>query len=651
VTTSNLPPASELFSGTRWNANPLGTPLAITFSLETSAPAVAGVGPVADWSPLTAVEQAGISQAIASIEAVTNITFTQLSSGGQLNFGSNSGIDVDTAAGTTNEYAADGQTALSSYITYGSYSGLTDPHYAAFVTLHELGNALGLLDAWMGGPNGGTPDSKLPAQFVNLDYTVTATNWSTAHGSGMGNAFPQTLQLLDIKAMQALYGVNENGFIGATSGTSVTSVGNNHSYHFTDQTAPETIWIGSNVSGANCFDFTACTNPVVINLNQGAYSSTLNGPSYYAVDSAGTTPVGPIDNICIALGTTISVGIANNLGATLIADGQAASADVMLGGTGSDSFTAGGGKDLFLGGGGTDTAIFHDAAANYTITQLAVGVLLVTESGTTPTDGAVVLNGDFTSLQFADRSIAETTSSISPEAVEAPMATIQATLDSLESLAGGGYVTSIVATDAGTPVLTVSAAQFSADRTALGEISTPHAVTVRVSGDASQHDFAADDWTGANALQFDDQTVIIAAKPGPASAVTTGNITELYSAVLAREPDIGGLAFYQNFLKSNPTTPLQTFADFFLNSTEYKSSHSYAAGTAGDMQFIEDSYQNLLHRTPSSAEVNFYLTNVMTKPHAHALMLVYFSASPEFLSDVQITASNPASAQHWLVLV
>ena len=35
---------------------------------------------------------------------------------------------------------------------------------------------------------------------------------------------------------------------------------------------------------------------------------------------------------------------------------------------------------------------------------------------------------------------------------------------------------------------------------------------------------------------------------------------------------------------------------------------------------------------------------------AHALMLVYFSASSEFLSDVQITASNPASTQHWLVL-
>jgi len=175
---------------------------------------------------------------------------------------------------------------------------------------------------------------------------------------------------------------------------------------------------------------------------------------------------------------------------------------------------------------------------------------------------------------------------------------------------------------------------------------------VQMTGTAAAHNFSGENWTGANALQFSDQTVIVAATPGSANAVTTGNITELYAAVLAREPDVGGLAFYQNFLKSNPSTPLLTFADYFLNSTEYKSNpeHDYAAGTAGDTQFIIDSYQNLLGRTPSTDEVNFYLTNVMDQPDSHALMLVYFSASAEFLKDVQITSQNTASAQHWLIL-
>jgi hypothetical protein len=36
---------------------------------------------------------------------------------------------------------------------------------------------------------------------------------------------------------------------------------------------------------------------------------------------------------------------------------------------------------------------------------------------------------------------------------------------------------------------------------------------------------------------------------------------------------------------------------------------------------------------------------------AHATVLADFSASAEFLGDVQITASHPADAQHWLILV
>ena len=243
----------------------------------------------------------------------------------------------------------------------------------------------------------------------------------------------------------------------------------------------------------------------------------------------------------------------------------------------------------------------------------------------------------------------------------------------------------------GTTTLSVSPAQLASDATVLKAITggitftidgsaanitvngvAGHANTVVFSGTASEYTIApvgnglsqftvTDSGTGRTsidtfstditALQFSDLTDIVAQQPGGASSVTTGNITELYSAVLAREPDVSGLAFYQNFLKTNPTTGLQTFADYFLNSTEYKSSHTYAADTAGDTQFITDSYQNLLHRTPSQDEINFYLTNVMTKPDSHALMLVYFSNSPEFLSNVEVTAANPSSAQHWLILI
>jgi hypothetical protein len=109
--------------------------------------------------------------------------------------------------------------------------------------------------------------------------------------------------------------------------------------------------------------------------------------------------------------------------------------------------------------------------------------------------------------------------------------------------------------------------------------------------------------------------------------------------------------------------------EWFLASSEYVSNpaHNYAQSVSGDEQFIADSYQNLLHRTPSASETAFYETNVIAPAlanltpgtaaykaadaQAHALVLVYFSQTAELLGDVQVTAQNPTSAQHWLVLI
>lgn len=174
--------------------------------------------------------------------------------------------------------------------------------------------------------------------------------------------------------------------------------------------------------------------------------------------------------------------------------------------------------------------------------------------------------------------------------------------------------------------------------------------------------------SGVQALAFSDHTVIVAQTPG-SSAVTTGNITELYSAVFGRLPDVPGLAFYQQFLAKYPATPLTSFAQYFFSSPEYSgnSAHNYAQSAAGDAQFITDSYQNLLHRAPEAGANDFYQTNVIApllkgltagtaayaqaEAQAHALVLTYFSQSPEFLTDVQVTAAHPADATHWLVLI
>lgn len=280
---------------------------------------------------------------------------------------------------------------------------------------------------------------------------------------------------------------------------------------------------------------------------------------------------------------------------------------------------------------------------------------------------------------------------------------VSGAIDGLQSLASSGKLGSVSLTDSGIASLAFSALQAANDAAAIADISGNFTVklaasassqtingvgnalgnTVIFSGTASQYsitpsgdgaslDVAAG---GANehlskiqALQFSDFTVIVAQTPS-ATSVTSGNITELYGAVFGRLPDVPGLAYYEAYLQSNPTTPLLQFAEFFLASGEYtnNSAHNYAQSVAGDQQFITDSYQNLLGRTPSSAETAFYESKVIAPAlvgltpgtaayaaadtAAHAQTLVYFSASAEFLGDVQVTAANPSSAHHWLILI
>jgi hypothetical protein len=282
-------------------------------------------------------------------------------------------------------------------------------------------------------------------------------------------------------------------------------------------------------------------------------------------------------------------------------------------------------------------------------------------------------------------------------------ANIQADLATLQSDLSSTKLTGAAVTDSSYAVITVTPSQLAADKGVIdlltgnftltvdatasmgASITGPsgHGTVVELPGSASQYSLTpdgngvgftetssagSDHISNITALSFGGTLDFVAASPGTANAITDGNITELYGAVFGREPDVPGLAFYQAYLKANPSVPLTSYAFYFVNSAEYKnnSAHAYAETSAGDAQFITDSYANLLHRTPSSSEVTFY-QNVITpflqgqSPGtaayqaadllAHAQVLTYFSQSAEFLGDVQITAQHPADSQHWLYLI
>ncbi len=289
-----------------------------------------------------------------------------------------------------------------------------------------------------------------------------------------------------------------------------------------------------------------------------------------------------------------------------------------------------------------------------------------------------------------------------PVTITDSAANISANLDVLQGIAAAKDLASVKLTDGGIATISISAAQLVNDAAAIQAVSgnftlletapatnstvsgasTALGNSMHFSGPVSQYTITAagdgihfsvtgngvtDTLSNIQAVQFSDHTLIVAQAPGT-DLVTAGNVTELYAAVFGRLPDVPGLAYYQQELAANSSLSLLSLAQNFLASPEYQNSpaHNYAQGTAGDAQFIADSYSNLLHRAPETAAVPYYqdvinrFTQGLTpgtasyaqaEAQGHALVLTYLSQSAEFLGDVEVTPQSPASAQHWLVLI
>jgi len=290
-------------------------------------------------------------------------------------------------------------------------------------------------------------------------------------------------------------------------------------------------------------------------------------------------------------------------------------------------------------------------------------------------------------------------------AVQDIAANVSADLDGLESIATAGKLVSVTLTDdTAIPTIAVTSTQADSDGGVFTAISGHFSVTQTASGtsesitgvsnalgnmivfsgaaaaytitpDGNGTGFTitegsmADHLSGIQALQFSDVTEIVASQTSVAdNAVTSAQVATLYAAAFSRQPDIPGLGFYEAYAAANPSVGIVTYGEYFLSSPEYtsNSAHNYAQTTAGETQFITDTYNNLLHRAPETGAVAYYLNVInpmlanltpgttayaQADLVAHATVLAYSSESPEFLSDVQVTAHNPASAQHWLVLI
>ncbi|HMA51950.1 MAG TPA: C2 family cysteine protease, partial [Magnetospirillaceae bacterium] len=159
-----------------------------------------------------------------------------------------------------------------------------------------------------------------------------------------------------------------------------------------------------------------------------------------------------------------------------------------------------------------------DSAANIfaNLSTLETMVAAGQIAGITLTDANSVAESITTAQLAANGAVLNDISSAYSLSVSGSAATVAGDLSTLQSLAAKGALGSVTLTDTGTPNLTVTAAQFTADAAALSDITSAHAVTVQMTGNAALHNFTGENWAGASALQFADQTVIVAATPGGA---------------------------------------------------------------------------------------------------------------------------------------
>jgi hypothetical protein len=324
------PPIEAILAGDslRLNAgSPYGTPEIVTFAFADSVPY---------YYPSSSFVYDTFQSFTDQQRIATREVFDQIESFSGLQFVEVAPEDAELILGIAD---MSGDTLGTAFYPTGDGSGLFDSDvwidtqvagevfeegtlgYATLI--HEIGHAIGLKH----------PDSQM------LSW-IEATRQFTVMGYGEHpGAFEDVSSYMsyDIAALQHLYGTNET----ATAGDDTYSVGNE----------VRTIW---DAGGTDTLDVSGSTTNTVVDLNDGAFSSTG----------------GQDNNIAIAFGATIenAVGSAQN--------------DVIIGNEADNWIDGGAGNDMFTGGAGLDTYAFGTGWGQDTIEDYTVGEDRLDFSGT-----------------------------------------------------------------------------------------------------------------------------------------------------------------------------------------------------------------------------------------------------------------------------
>src|SRR5262245_5310900 len=341
-----------------------------------------------DFGEFTASQQAAAEAAHANLEGFTPLNLSEVDEGDfvfEIEFDELTGlIPVGIDFGFTHgliRYAESGAISASNpgfgipplptaeiligegilgdtwYLSDGSFDNAPPGSFAAFTIMHETGHAIGLKHAHEAGLLGGNvpgviedvltgvsgpivPQAKESVEFSIMSYKSTV-------GGNVGytneaNGFPTTYMMLDIQALQCVYGANFAHNNGDTVYRWNQTTGE-FSVNGAGQGAPAanrvfmTLWDGG---GIDTYDLADYTDTVSIDLRPGEWTTTSQ-------DQLADLTRGDGRSSGLARGNVANALLYQNNPASLIENG--------FGGSGNDTITGNGLSNLLRGNGGNDS--------------------------------------------------------------------------------------------------------------------------------------------------------------------------------------------------------------------------------------------------------------------------------------------------------